>query len=247
MKIFDAHFHIINYDFEINENNGYLPPNYTVNDYTKEVEDLGIIRGAIVSGSFQGYNQQYLMDALEKLGTQFVGVTQLPFTVTDDEILKLHQHGVRVVRFNIKRGNSINLKELKYFAERVYHLVGWHSEIYIDAKNLSDILSEIKGLPAVSIDHLGLSKEGLPTLLELVSNGIKVKATGFSRGNLNIIDTLDSLYKANPKALMFGTDLPSTRAPERFSIKDVNLITQHFSKEICEDIFYNNAAEWYYK
>ena len=36
-------------------------------------------------------------------------------------------------------------------------------------------------LPAVSIDHLGLSKAGFPTLLRLAEKDVRVKAAGFGR------------------------------------------------------------------
>src|SRR5699024_10474397 len=81
---------------------------------------------------------------------------------------------------------------------------------YIDAKYLRDISSTIEMLPAVSIDHLGLSEEGLPHLLKLVDKGMRVKATGFGRVELNVENALKSIYDVNPDALMFGTDLPST-------------------------------------
>jgi len=90
------------------------------------------------------------------MGPAFCGVTQLPFSVTDDEILYLHQKGVRALRFNVKRGGSEDLSKLDYFARRVYDLKGWHSELYIDAKDLSEIAPIIEDLPAISIDHLGL-------------------------------------------------------------------------------------------
>src|SRR5699024_9565909 len=131
-----------------------------------------------------------------------------PFTVTDDEIVNLHNKGVKAIRFNIKRGGSEDLSRLDYFARRVYDLVGWHSELYIDAKELPDIVPTIGSLPAISIDHLGLSEEGLPHLLKLVDKGIRVKATGFGRVKLNIQNALRSIYDVNPDALMFGTDLP---------------------------------------
>lgn len=59
MRIFDAHFHIINFDFAISENQGYLPPSYVVEDYQHDVSDLNVVGGAIVSGSFQGFDQEY--------------------------------------------------------------------------------------------------------------------------------------------------------------------------------------------
>lgn len=93
-------------------------------------------------------------------------MTQLPYTVSDEEIEALHKNGVRALRFNIKRGGSEDLSKLDYFARRVHELVEWHSELYIDAKELPEIAATIEKLPAISIDHLGLSEEGLPHLLK---------------------------------------------------------------------------------
>lgn len=240
MKKFDAHLHIIDYEYQINENNGYMPL-----EYKSEVNSLNIIGGAIVSGSFQGFDQSYLIDTLNKLNGNYVGVTQLPHSVTDDELIFLNNQGVSGLRFNVKRGGSEDLSKLEYFAKRVNEVVGWHTELYIDSKKLSDIKTTIKKLPAVSIDHLGLSKEGLPHMLDLVEQGVKVKATGFSRTDLDIPNTLRSIYNINPEALMFGTDLPSTRAPYRFNENDIQIIENNFTNEECENIFYKNATKWY--
>ncbi len=112
--LFDAHFHIIEEDFPLIPNNGYLPPFYSLIDYLKETgavfgfDDeaskvqfqnkfdyegastststsgerkrnassekkdlkqlpLGYVKsGALVSGSFQGYDQSYLKYALQR-------------------------------------------------------------------------------------------------------------------------------------------------------------------------------------
>ena len=247
MNVFDAHFHIINFDFPITENQGYLPPSYVVNDYQRETAHLNVHGGAVVSGSFQGFDQQYLLHALKELGPTFCGVTQLPYSVSDEEIIHLHSKGVKALRFNIKRGGSEDLSKLDYFARRVYDLVGWHSELYIDSKELPDIAVTIETLPAVSIDHLGLSEEGLPHLLKLVEKGGRVKATGFGRVELNVENALQSIYKVNPDALMFGTDLPSTRAKRPFNDHDITLIQTLFSVEAANKILYTNAQQWYFK
>ncbi len=75
MRIFDAHFHIINFDFPIIENQGYTPPSYVVEDYQKETALFNVEGGAIVSGSFQEFDQNYLLKALTQLGPAFCGVT----------------------------------------------------------------------------------------------------------------------------------------------------------------------------
>lgn len=48
---------------------------------------------------------------------------------------KIKRIRVRGVRFNVKRGGSEDLRHLKSFAKRVYDLVGWHTELYIETKN----------------------------------------------------------------------------------------------------------------
>ncbi|WP_341300643.1 amidohydrolase family protein [Lysinibacillus sp. FSL H8-0500] len=247
MRIFDAHFHIIDFDFPIIENQGYLPPSYVAEDYQQATIDLHVLGGAIVSGSFQGFDQNYLVKALQQLGPTFCGVTQLPYTVTDEEILNLNDNGVKALRFNIKRGGSEDLSKLDYFARRVHDLVEWHSELYIDAKELPEIASNIEKLPAISIDHLGLSEEGLPHLLKLVDKGVHVKATGFGRVALDVENALKSIYTINPDALMFGTDLPSTRAKRPFDVADIELIQQLFDEQAVDKILYTNALKWYFK
>src|SRR3970040_2802313 len=104
--IFDSHFHIIDGRFPLVPNQGYLPDNFTCADYLERDRKLKIAGGAIVSGSFQAFDQTYLVTALEELGPTFVGVTQLPASVPDEEIMRLNAAGGRAVRFNLRRGGS---------------------------------------------------------------------------------------------------------------------------------------------
>ena len=80
-----------------------MPPEFKEKDYKVWQEDLNIIGGAIVSGSFQEFDQEYLIHALETLNGQFVGTTQLPISTPDEVIEKLNELGIRGVRFNVKR------------------------------------------------------------------------------------------------------------------------------------------------
>ena len=65
-----------------------------------------------MSGSFQANDQTYLMDTLPKLGTGWVGVTQIPNDYPDAEIVKLNAIGVRAVRFNVFRGRIDSIDEI---------------------------------------------------------------------------------------------------------------------------------------
>lgn len=245
MNIFDSHLHIIDKRFPIQENNGYLPDYFSVTDYLDRVNKLDIKGGVVVSGSFQGFDQTYLVDALEKLGNNFVGVTQLPYDTSNEEINKLHKLGVQAVRFNVRRGGSEDLSKLAYFSQQVYDLVGWHTELYISSIQLKGISSVVETLPAVSVDHLGLTKSGLSTLFELVDKGVKVKATGFGRTDFDPVAVIQEIHSINQEALMFGTDLPSTRAKRKFENTDVAMIIQALGKEEAEKVLFSNGFNWY--
>jgi Predicted metal-dependent hydrolase of the TIM-barrel fold len=243
--IFDAHCHIIDSAYPLIPNNGYTPEFFSVDDYQKRTRALGVIGGAVVSGSFQGFDQTYLIAALKRLGPGFVGVTQLPASVTDSELETLHQHGVRALRFNLKRGGSEQLDQLESMARRVYDCVGWHCELYIDSRELPAIETRLLRLPALSIDHLGLSHEGLPSLLRLAGHGARVKACGFGRVDFAVPGVLQQIHSANPHALMFGTDLPSTRALRPFEDTDIVLLIDALGEDGAGRALWQNAREFY--
>jgi len=244
-KYFDCHFHIIDKNFPVVPNQGFMPDAFTSDDYLNRLKVVDLSGGAVVSGSFQAFDQSYLLHALKALGPSFVGVTQVPQTVSDRELRELNDAGVRAVRFNVKRGGSEEIHHLESMARRVHELVGWHTELYVDSTELAGLYETLLSLPAVSIDHLGLSKAGFPKLLKLAEKGVRVKATGFGRVDFDVRPALTDLHAANPRALMFGTDLPSTRAPRPYQDDDYTLVLETLGEEKAANVFYKNAIEFY--
>ena len=248
LPLFDSHFHIIDPNFPLVLNNGFVPEAFTVANYLKRMSPYDLVGGAVVSGSFQAFDQGYLLAALRALGDGFVGVTQVPESITDEELSVLDKAGVRAVRFNLKRGGSEDVKHLEAMAKRVYELFSWHVELYVDSAKLSGLKSLIASLPAVSIDHLGLSKQGLPDIQYLLERDIKVKACGFGRVDFDVMTVLPELYSINPNSLMFGTDLPSTRAPRVYQDADFLLVQNALKDEqACMAVFSENARAFYLK
>ncbi|OOZ15693.1 2-pyrone-4,6-dicarboxylate hydrolase [Solemya velum gill symbiont] len=244
-QIFDVHLHIIDPRFPLIENRGFVPEPFSVADYRQRVSDLPVVGGTVVSGSFQGFDQEYLVVALQELGEGFVGVTQLPASVTDEEILHLDAAGVRGVRFNLFRGGSEQLDHLENMAHRVHELAGWHVELYVDSAVLPQLKSRLLRFPAYSIDHLGMSLDGFDTLLELVEAGAMVKACGFGRVEFDIVEVMRQLLAVNPLALMFATDLPSTIAKLPFNNNDIKTIIDNIDDSCHEAIFQLNAQRFY--
>jgi len=245
MALFDAHFHVIDPRFPLVVNDGYMPPPYTVDDYWSTAGPLGVVGGAIVSGSFQAYDQSYLIDALARFGPCYVGVTQLPDDVDDQTIRHLDRAGVRAVRFNLYRGVTADPQSMMRMAQRVYDLAGWHVELYLDGYALYDLRPMLLTLPRVVIDHLGMTENALPSLLELVWRGAKVKASGFGRVSMGVRATLQAIADADETALMFGTDLPSTRANRPFYPSDVDLVANTLDPARAERALLHNAIACY--
>ena len=245
-RLFDAHFHIVDPRFPLVPNNGYLPEKFTVADYRKRVEPLDITGGAVVSGSFQAFDQSYLKDALAQLGPGFVGVTQIPADAADDDILALDRAGVRAVRFNLYRGGSATLDDVDALARRVHEVAGWHSEFYLDAGDFVELEPILATLPQISVDHLAMSDDTTGALLRLVESSTVVKATGFGRISVTDPDALmGSIVAANPAALIFGSDLPSTRAATPFQDSDIERIADAVGAGHVDAVLATNARNFY--
>ncbi|NJD61822.1 MAG: 2-pyrone-4,6-dicarboxylate hydrolase, partial [Deltaproteobacteria bacterium] len=56
---------------------------------------------------------------------------------------------------------------------------------------------------------------------------------------------LRALHAANPHALLFGTDLPSTRSPQPFEPRDIELLVDALGEKAAEMALWRNAAEFY--
>lgn len=242
---FDSHLHIIDPRFTLVANQGYIPPAFTVRDYLTATAPHTVAGGCVVSGSFQLYDQHYLVAALAELGAGFVGVTQLPPDCPDQQIIELSEAGVRGIRFNLVRGSTDQLQQLEYFACRVYELAGWHAELYVDASQLQSLLPVLCRLPLLAIDHLGLTESGLPHLLRLVETGTRVKACGFGRLDFDPRKAIATINTIAPQALMFGTDLPSTRAPKPYSHADLDLLLDCVDAQSADNILLANARHFY--
>ncbi len=243
--LFDSHCHILDPAFPLVANQGYTPPPFPLPTYLAEARPLGVAQGAIVSGSFQGFDQTYLRAALGHLGAGWVGVTQVPPDIADAEIASLSAIGVRALRFNLFRGRIDSVDDITALAKRAHAVGGWHAEIYADAAALKPHIAALSALPQIAIDHLGMTETGLAVVRELVAAGAKVKATGFGRVQMNVPKALESIAAVRADALVFGTDLPSTRAGRPFAPADIALIEDTLGAELAGRVFWDNPRSLY--
>ena len=247
MQVVDAHVHVIDPRFPLVVNQGFVPAPFDVPAYRAAVAAAGldVVGGAVVAGSFQGVDQRWLKAALAALGPGWAGVAQLPADVSDTELTDLDDAGVRVVRFNLARGTAPDRATLTALARRVHDRHGWGCELYVASGDLAELGPVLAELPRVGIDHLGMSDRDQPALLRLVERGVRVKATGFGRVRLDVAATLRAVAAIDPGALMFGTDLPGTRAPRPFAPADLELGAETLGAAALPAVLRDNARDWY--
>jgi hypothetical protein len=90
-----------------------------------------------------------------------------------------------------------------------------------------------------------MTRDGYPALLRLVEKGVKVKATGFGRVQLDVPTALREISAVDPSALIFGTDLPGTRAERPFEEADTDVIVETLGETLADRVLHENATSWY--
>ncbi|MCT7376703.1 amidohydrolase family protein [Chelativorans salis] len=135
---------------------------YTPVDAPKEKlfalrDHLGLSRSVIVQATCHGRDNSALVDALRSSNGTARGVAVVGAGVEDDELVRLHDAGVRGVRFNFLKRlvDDTPLETFTDIAARISRL-GWHLVVYFEAEDLERLKSFLGELPGtVVIDHMG--------------------------------------------------------------------------------------------
>ena len=155
----DAHCHV----FGPGDQFPFAPERkYTPCDASKQQlfalrDHLGFSKNVIVQATCHGADNSAMVDALLNSNGQARGVATVKRSISDAELQKLHDAGVRGVRFNfVKRLVDFTPKdELLEIASRISKL-GWHVVIYFEAVDLPELWDFFTSLPTtVVVDHMG--------------------------------------------------------------------------------------------
>jgi predicted TIM-barrel fold metal-dependent hydrolase len=117
---------------------------------------LGIERGVIVQATVHGTDHSILLDALAN-EPSYRGVAIIDDSVSDQDLQKLHDAGVRGARFNFWK--LLNIAPTPAVFERSIERIrqfGWHAKIHAVGSEwveLQDLLKKVS-IPIV-IDHMG--------------------------------------------------------------------------------------------
>ncbi|MEX2128060.1 MAG: amidohydrolase family protein [Xanthobacteraceae bacterium] len=220
----DAHCHV----FGPADKFPYAPGRrYTPADAPKETlvalhDFLGIERAVIVHASAHGTDHRALLDALAWAPKRFRGTCNAGDNLTERDFQRLHDAGVRGVRFNfVKHLGGIPEPDLmRRVLERVKPF-GWHVLLHFDAVDIDMLAPMFRKLPVpFVIDHMGrvpsaagVEQPAFKSLLELARmETCWIKVSGSERISFPPYDAAlpfaRALVEASPDRCLWGTDFP---------------------------------------
>jgi D-galactarolactone isomerase len=151
----DCHHHIYDPRFAFMPNAILKPPFATVADYRRLQKRLGTSRNVMIQPSTYGTDNRCLLDVLAQMGQNCRAVCVVNSKVSDAELKRLHNAGVRGVRVQFGLGNPVAAEEVMPLAKRLAPM-GWHIQCNMPADQLVKMEELLLSLPVpVIIDHLG--------------------------------------------------------------------------------------------
>ncbi|RDG37431.1 amidohydrolase family protein [Streptomyces corynorhini] len=120
---------------------------------------LGVSRNVIVQATCHGADNSAMLDAVRASGGRARGVATVRPDIEDAELRRLHEAGVRGVRFNFLKRlvTAAPQDELAAVAQRIAPL-GWHVVLYFESADLPELEGFFATLPTpLVVDHMGRS------------------------------------------------------------------------------------------
>jgi predicted TIM-barrel fold metal-dependent hydrolase len=226
-KTCDSHCHIFGPadKFPYAEGRGYTPPDASFEAMQTLQATLGIERAVIVQATCHGTDNTAALDGIARSGGRYRGVAIVDDSFDLDDFKRLHDGGMRGVRFSFARhiGNAPDFSKVNRIVDR-YAPLGWHVVLYMEAADIVENAKMLEDMPVpVVIDHMGrvktgegVEQEAFQLLLALLRDkqDFWVKICGAERistGGAPYHDAVpfaQACIAAAPDRVLWGTDWP---------------------------------------
>ncbi len=239
---------------------------YTPEDAPKEMlralhDYLGIDRAVIVQASCHGLDNAAMLDCIASDPKRYRGVAIVNDTFTDKDFQKLHDGGVRGVRFNFVKhlGGAPDMTVFDRVIDRVKDR-GWHVVLHLDAKDIDELSAIIRKLPMTFvIDHMGrvpgvdgVEQAPLKTLLELAKlEKCWIKVTGSERIDFppydKAVPIARKILETIPDRVLWGTDFPHPNSTHEADEGELVDLVPHIavSADLQRKLLVDNPAKLY--
>ena len=155
----DAHCHVFGpaSKFPFSEKAKYRPQDATPKMLFALRDHLGFARNVIVQASCHGTDNGATLNAIARSNGKARGVAVVDPAISDDELRRLDEGGIRAVRFNFLKRLVDDAPKDKFLeiARRIEPL-GWHVVVYFEADILAELRPFLDAIPTqIVIDHMG--------------------------------------------------------------------------------------------
>jgi len=219
----DCHMHIYDSRFPVASTAKLRPGDATVDDYRLLQKRIGTTRNVVVTPSTYGTDNACTLDAMAKLGASARGVAVVDTSVTDTELKRLNDLGVRGIRFNLVQSGATTIEMLEPLSKRVNDL-GWHVQIHMLGDAIVENADLLQRLPSpIVFDHLaripqpaGIDHPSFALVLKLLDHGRAwVKLSGAyietrtgPPAYADVSKVARAYVKAAPERLVWASDWP---------------------------------------
>lgn len=258
----DCHHHIYDKRYPAHPSATLLPDDASVADYKLLQKRLGLERNVIVQPSTYGVDNRLLVDALSAFVGKARGVAVVDSNISDEQLLALHQAGVRGIRFNLSFLVSITTEMMQPLSKRIAAM-GWHMQINGTADRIFALQDLIGGLACpVVFDHMGQipQPQGIThPAFKLYERWLDAGTTWFKLSGAYLTskkaDLSDSgivakaLIAKAPDRMVWGSDWPHPTKKANEKPNDAALLNllQNWAPEasLREKILVHNPAKLY--
>lgn len=235
----DCHFHTYDRRYPAIAGATLLPEDASPDDYRALHGRLGTSRGVLITPSTYGTDNRLQIASRQALGPdKFRVVAVVAEDVPDAELRRLHDQGVRGVRFNLGFPGVLTVASLKPLAPRLAEL-GWTCQINMRPKQIEDNADLLASLPGrLVFDHFaqipqprGLDSAQYKIVRGLLDRGrtwVKLSGAYVSskQGAPDYADagaTAAAYVKSAPERMLWGSDWPHPSEPNGHKPDDARL------------------------
>jgi predicted TIM-barrel fold metal-dependent hydrolase len=239
---------------------------YTPQDAPKEMlaalhAHLGVERAVIVQASCHGSDNAAMLDCIASDRKRYRGVAIVDDGFIDADYDRLHDGGVRGVRFNFVKhlGGAPDMAVFARVIDRIKGR-GWHVVLHLDAPDIVPLTPTMRALPLpFVVDHMGrvpaaggIAQPALRALIALARlDNCWIKVCGAERISMppytQAVPIAQALVQAAPERVLWGTDFPHPNATHEADEADlVDLLPQYACDALAQRrLLVDNPARLY--
>ncbi len=219
----DCHMHFFDHRVATVPGAPVLHPDAFPVDYRQIQERNGTQRCVVVTPSAYGTNNQVTLEGMAGIGSNARGVAVVNTSVSDNELQRLHELGIRGVRFNLVQAGATTLDMAAPLSERLKQF-GWHIQFHMPGQRILEAEEYLARLPVpIVFDHMGripqpagtadVSFGALQRLLARGNTWVKLSAPYLNtkQGGPNYPDASNlarELARLAPERVVWASDWP---------------------------------------